>query len=59
MGAELTGRCWQTLLGSRRKNHIAFTCGPTALVETVANHLLELGYEPECIKTERFGPTGG
>jgi ferredoxin-NADP reductase len=38
---------------------IAFTCGPTALVEAVANHLLELGYEPESIKTERFGPTGG
>lgn len=37
---------------------IAFTCGPTTLVETVANHLLELGYKPECIKTERFGPTG-
>jgi ferredoxin-NADP reductase len=38
---------------------LAFTCGPTALVETVANYLLELGYEPERIKTERFGPTGG
>ena len=38
---------------------LAYTCGPTALVETVANHLLELGYKPECIKTERFGPTGG
>jgi ferredoxin-NADP reductase len=38
---------------------IAFTCGPTALVEAVANHLVELGYEPESIKTERFGPTGG
>ncbi|HET6892304.1 MAG TPA: ferredoxin reductase [Pyrinomonadaceae bacterium] len=38
---------------------LAFTCGPTTLVETVANHLLELGYKPECIKTERFGPTGG
>jgi ferredoxin-NADP reductase len=38
---------------------IAYTCGPTALVETVANLLLELGYEPERIKTERFGPTGG
>ena len=37
---------------------IAFTSGPTALVETVANHLLESGYKPECIKTERFGPTG-
>lgn len=38
---------------------IAFTCGPTEMVETVANHLLELGYKRECIKTERFGPTGG
>src|SRR5215510_4878523 len=38
---------------------IIFTCGPTPLVETVANYLLELGYEPESIKTERFGPTGG
>ena len=38
---------------------IAYTCGPTALVETVANLLLELGYKPERIKTERFGPTGG
>jgi ferredoxin-NADP reductase len=38
---------------------IAYTCGPTSLVESVANLLLELGYEPERIKTERFGPTGG
>ena len=37
----------------------AFTCGPTTLVESVANYLQELGYEPERIKTERFGPTGG
>lgn len=38
---------------------LAYTCGPTALVESVANYLVELGYEPERIKTERFGPTGG
>ena len=38
---------------------LAFTCGPTAFVETVATHLGELGYKPERIKTERFGPTGG
>jgi ferredoxin-NADP reductase len=37
----------------------AFTCGPTRLVEAVANCLQELGYKPESIKTERFGPTGG
>jgi ferredoxin-NADP reductase len=38
---------------------LAFTCGSTAVVEKVANYLLELGYEPERVKTERFGPTGG
>jgi len=38
---------------------ICYTCGPTALVETVANYLVELGYQPERVKTERFGPTGG
>ena len=37
---------------------LAFTCGPTAFVETVATYLGELGYEPGRIKTERFGPTG-
>ena len=37
---------------------LAFTCGPTAVVEKVATYLLELGYEPDRIKTERFGPTG-
>ena len=37
---------------------LAFTCGPTAVVEKVATHLLQLGYEAERIKTERFGPTG-
>jgi ferredoxin-NADP reductase len=38
---------------------LAFTCGSTAVVEKVATYLVELGYEPERIKTERFGPTGG
>ena len=38
---------------------VAYTCGPTGLVESVANLLQEIGYQPERIKTERFGPTGG
>jgi ferredoxin-NADP reductase len=37
----------------------AFVCGPTAFVERVASGLVELGYAPELVKTERFGPTGG
>src|SRR5262245_1359554 len=37
----------------------AFVCGPTALVETVASALVELGHDPLRVKTERFGPSGG
>jgi ferredoxin-NADP reductase len=36
-----------------------FVCGPTPLVESVATTLVELGHQPELVKTERFGPTGG
>jgi ferredoxin-NADP reductase len=36
-----------------------FVCGPTPLVESAAQALVELGHEPARIKTERFGPTGG
>jgi len=40
------------------ENPLIFVCGPTALVETVAAYLLDLGFAPERIKTERFGPSG-
>ena len=36
-----------------------FVCGPTSFVETVARELVDLGYRPERVKTERFGATGG
>jgi len=35
-----------------------FICGPTSLVESVAQSLLALGHERTLVKTERFGPTG-
>jgi len=38
---------------------LAYICGPTALVESVASALVHLGHDPGRIKTERFGPTGG
>jgi ferredoxin-NADP reductase len=38
---------------------LAFVCGPTRLVEAVADGLVGLGYDPTRVKTERFGPTGG
>jgi ferredoxin-NADP reductase len=37
---------------------LTFICGPTPFVETAAAGLVTLGYEPERVKTERFGPTG-
>ncbi|HEX3265516.1 MAG TPA: ferredoxin reductase [Candidatus Limnocylindrales bacterium] len=36
----------------------AYACGPTALVEVVANGLVRLGLPPDRVRTERFGPTG-
>jgi ferredoxin-NADP reductase len=38
---------------------LAFVCGPTPFVEAVGAALVELGYDPARVKTERFGPTGG
>jgi ferredoxin-NADP reductase len=37
---------------------LAYVCGPTLLVENVANELVALGYLSDRVKTERFGPTG-
>jgi len=36
-----------------------YVCGPTRLVENVASTLVALGHDPDRVKTERFGPTGG
>jgi ferredoxin-NADP reductase len=36
-----------------------YVCGPTPFVEGVAEALVQLGHEPQRVKTERFGPTGG
>ena len=38
---------------------IAYICGPTALVEGVANGLVKIGIPASRVRTERFGPTGG
>jgi len=35
-----------------------YICGPTALVESAAQILVDLGHDPARVKTERFGPTG-
>jgi ferredoxin-NADP reductase len=45
---------WSPAAGPR-----CFVCGPTPFVEAVADVLVDLGHQPEDIRTERFGPTGG
>jgi ferredoxin-NADP reductase len=37
---------------------LAFVCGSNGFVETASGLLLELGMDPDSIRTERFGPTG-
>jgi ferredoxin-NADP reductase len=37
---------------------LAFVCGSDPFVESIAQMLLAVGYAPDRIRTERFGPTG-
>lgn len=48
----------QEVSEGRGGNLRVYICGPTLLVETAANCLGGLGFNPGTIKTERFGPTG-
>ncbi len=56
------GRIDQQLLGqvipSPAARPLVYICGPTSFVENVAQALVEIGHEPNRIRTERFGPTG-
>ena len=36
-----------------------YVCGPTCFVEGAANALVALGHQPDNVRAERFGPTGG
>jgi ferredoxin-NADP reductase len=48
--AELVGRLgWP--------DGMAYVCGPNGFVETATRLLMEAGYEPARIRTERFGPS--
>lgn len=44
------------LLGNKVQ---AYVCGPTLMVEAVANGLLQIGLGSNQMRTERFGPTDG
>ncbi|WP_329142969.1 ferredoxin reductase [Streptomyces niveus] len=38
---------------------MCYVCGPTGFVENAATLLTALGHDPDRIRTERFGPSGG
>lgn len=46
-------------LESMETSPLCYVCGPTPMVESVANDLVELGIAASRVRTERFGPTGG
>jgi ferredoxin-NADP reductase len=56
---RIDGAMLAEVAGSPENGSRAYVCGPTPLVESVASHLVTLGFAPQHIKTERFGPSGG
>ena len=59
MLAEVAWPAASSPSGSPAGEPLAYVCGPTSFVESVAAGLVELGYPAERVKTERFGATGG
>ncbi len=61
-GQGTRGRLDQALMSPRRASSflagLAFICGSNGFVEAASELLLEAGFEPRRIRTERFGPTG-
>lgn len=54
-----TGRIDEGLLAEARLDSAtAFVCGSNGFVEAASRLLLDRGFEPQRIRTERFGPTG-
>jgi ferredoxin-NADP reductase len=51
-----TGRVEASML--QGASGTAFVCGSNGFVETASRLLLENGFDPERVRTERFGPTG-
>ncbi|MEA2420814.1 MAG: hypothetical protein QOE60_3020, partial [Thermoleophilaceae bacterium] len=51
-----TGRIDASMLAGA--SGTAFVCGSNGFVEAASELLLDTGFEPEQVRTERFGPTG-
>jgi len=59
MLAEVAWPAAPSPAGSPSDGPLAYVCGPTSFVESVAAGLVGLGYPAGRVKTERFGATGG
>jgi ferredoxin-NADP reductase len=57
--ALLADVAWPKSGGPVTDEPVAYVCGPTAFVESIAEGLTKLGYAPKRVKTERFGGAGG
>jgi ferredoxin-NADP reductase len=54
-----TGRVDATLIAATGlRSGIAFVCGSDGFVEAATRLILEAGFDPAQVRTERFGPTG-
>jgi ferredoxin-NADP reductase len=54
-----TGRVDRSLVGDGGgTDGVAFICGSNGFVESASRLALDAGFEPQRIRTERFGPTG-
>jgi ferredoxin-NADP reductase len=56
-----TGRIDAELVSSAASGYsdgVAFVCGSNGFVETASELLLDAGFPPEQVRTERFGPSG-
>jgi ferredoxin-NADP reductase len=56
---RIDGSMLREVAGPLGRSVQVFICGPTLMVESAANALVKLGIDPNQIRTERFGPTGG
>jgi ferredoxin-NADP reductase len=54
----LTEVAWPAAPPDGASKPLAYVCGPTSFVEAVAADLVDLGYPPVRVRTERFGASG-
>jgi len=57
-GRRIDGEMLRDVAWPAAEEPQVFICGSTRFVDTAADSLVALGYEPPSVKTERFGATG-